>query len=60
MLDPLAAKLLEVRRPLHWHEEETSAAPLAEPLRLLLSLIVERLDASGSGVLTVKGLAKLL
>jgi hypothetical protein len=50
----------QMRRPLIWQEEEVSSKSLAEPLKMLLSLIIERLDVDGSGVLTVKELKKML
>lgn len=50
----------QLKRPMRWQDEETSEASLAEPLRILLSLVVERFDAANAGVLTVKELKKRL
>ena len=51
----------ELRRSLRWQEEEVATStPLEEPLEMLLSLIVERLDGDGNGVLRVAELKKLL
>ena len=47
-------------RKVAWYEEEESTATLAEPLRILLELIVERFDTAGAGVLTVKEIQKRL
>ena len=50
----------KMRRPLSWREEEVTEAPLAEPLKLLLSVIIARLDEDGSGVLSKKELQRLI
>ena len=52
--------LAKLRRPIRWQEEEVSQNALAEPLRMVISLMIERLDTSGTGVLRATELRKLL
>ena len=46
--------------PMSWQQEETSPVPLEEPLEMLLSLLVERLDSDGNGVLRAKELKRFV
>jgi len=50
----------QLHKPVLWQEEEVASRSLAEPLRMLLELFIERLDLTGTGVLTLKELKKLI